>query len=97
MQNSKMKSSKNFFPQTAPTDEYNEISRLNVLGVDDQKALENLEKETQNQRRSGKTIQESSYGKVSISRILVFVKVSERLTLSWMNVYIEFTFERLLI
>ena len=49
-----MKSSKNFFPQTAPTDEYNEISKLNVLGVSDQRALESLEKATQNQRRSAK-------------------------------------------
>ena len=56
-----------------------------------------LKKQTQNQRRPGKTGQESSNGKVSISRILVFVKVFEWLTLSWMNAYIAYTFGRLLI
>ena len=59
-------------------DEHKEISGLNVSGIDDLKVTWNvLKKQTQNQRRSGKTDQESSDGKVNIFGIPICVEVSE--------------------
>ena len=59
--------------------------------------LKVLKKQTQNQRRPGKTNQESSDGKVSISEIPIFVEVFEWITFSWMNAYIAHTLGQLLI
>ena len=59
-------------------DEHKEISGLNVSGIDDLKVTWNvLKKQTQNQRRLGKTSQESSDGKVSIFGIPICVEMSK--------------------
>ena len=87
--------------QILPTDGANWWTQwnqwLNVLGINDQRALESLKKQTQNQRRPRKTGQESSYGKVSIFGIPIFMEVCEWLTLLLMSAYIARLMGQLLI